>query len=387
MEVIKMIYGNVIRQYENNVYYRGWGRNIVDEGGAILEALQKEYDNYSNMVFNESYFITDREKAINEAKLEAIQEAVTVAIVAAIVAIIGAIIGLLVAAIKIFGKGASAVKSKINTKNAKKLDNLDNDNKKKAADTVEGKINDNNKESVKQEGPLHGLCFFDYRNIIKTEECKEFSNEIKKIKDTLRNSISYSISWIANKQKVFEICPEITNSINKEQNEITDEDIKQAFISHYNKNATKFEDCIRYSYYVKAKECIDKIIPDSENLANSLLTIMKTCESDVKEIQKKASEIQGNKTHDNKLNNFIDNMKTISDITKYIKKFLNSWIWMEQQRLKDIGIYITVCNQYVKENLDGTHTVDSKMLKDDPGSNDFEDMKTLMDDDKAILSF
>ena len=41
-------------------------------------------------------------------------EAVTVAVIAAIIAVIAAIIGLLVAAVKIFGKGASAVSSKFN---------------------------------------------------------------------------------------------------------------------------------------------------------------------------------------------------------------------------------------------------------------------------------
>ena len=339
------------------------------------------------MVFNESYFITDREKAINEARLEAIQEAVTVAVIAAIIAVIAAIIGLLVAAVKIFGKGASAVSSKIDTNNAKKLDKLDNSKKEEIADKVEEKVNGGgqDKDHVEQKGPLQGLCIFDYRTIIKTDECKQFSKDIEKIKNNIRNKVLHRERNIANGKAKFEICPEITNSINKEQNEISDEDIKQAFISHYNKNATKFDDCIKYAMYIKAKDCVDKVIPDSKDLANTLLDIMKDCETNVKEIQKKVSDINGDGELKKSLENFVDDMKKISDTSKYIKKFLNSWIWIEQQRLKDINIYITVCNKYIKETPDGKRELDMKdydhVVKDD------DDFKAYMNDKDVVSVF
>ena len=137
--------------------------------------------------------------------------------------------------------------------------------------------------------------------------------------------------------------------------------------------------------YIKAKDCVDKVIPDSKDLANTLLDIMKDCETNVKEIQKKVSDINGDGELKKSLENFVDNMKKISDTSKYIKKFLNSWIWIEQQRLKDINIYITVCNKYIKETPDGKRELDMKdydhVVKDD------DDFKAYMNDKDVVSIF
>lgn len=87
----------------------GGSSSRINESEMILEMLQKEYDNYYEMVIESN--ISDDEKSILEAKYEVIQEAVGVAIFAAIIAVIGAIITILTMGIKMMSKGGSSTSS------------------------------------------------------------------------------------------------------------------------------------------------------------------------------------------------------------------------------------------------------------------------------------
>ena len=112
-----MIYGNVVRQYENNI---NPSINSIDESSYILESLYKEQDNYSNLL---EYCIDDNEREILEAKYEVITEAVGAAIIAAIIAAIGALIALIIAFTKILRSGVSNVTQKVKEKVKEQITN------------------------------------------------------------------------------------------------------------------------------------------------------------------------------------------------------------------------------------------------------------------------
>ena len=113
-----MIYGNVVRQYENNI---NPSINSIDESSYILESLYKEQSNYSNLL--EDAFLTEEEREILEAKYEVINEAVGAAIIAAIIAAIGALIALIIALTKILRSGVSNVTQKVKEKVKEQITN------------------------------------------------------------------------------------------------------------------------------------------------------------------------------------------------------------------------------------------------------------------------
>lgn len=82
-----MIYGNIVRQYENSRYNdinNLFSISAVNEADTILESIQKESDNYRSLL--EDSFLTEDERLVLEAKYEVIQEAVGAAMIAAIIA-------------------------------------------------------------------------------------------------------------------------------------------------------------------------------------------------------------------------------------------------------------------------------------------------------------
>lgn len=135
-----MIYGNVVRQYANDKhgYVDKPSIATISESDAILEALQSEYDNYSNIVMNESYIMNDREKIVLEAKMQAIHEALGAAIVAAIIAAVGDIIAIIAAIIKILSKGTEVMDKAKSKKAAEIGKSLSTEKKKEIVEKIEG---------------------------------------------------------------------------------------------------------------------------------------------------------------------------------------------------------------------------------------------------------
>ena len=125
-----MIYGQYAKSYGN----RGGGNyKVVSESDAIINYLIKEQNNYNNLLLNESY-ITEEERLVMEARLEAINEAAVGAIIAAIIALITAIGILFGKLISMMGKGKDKVVENIkkvaeNVEKQKEEPRNTNDNK------------------------------------------------------------------------------------------------------------------------------------------------------------------------------------------------------------------------------------------------------------------
>lgn len=107
-----MIYGGYAKSITNTIN----NTKVVSESDAILEYLMNESNNY-DVILTESY-ITEEERLIMEAKLEAIQEAVSGVIIAAICAILAAIVALITKFIGMMKNVSDKVKQKFKNKNS-----------------------------------------------------------------------------------------------------------------------------------------------------------------------------------------------------------------------------------------------------------------------------
>lgn len=129
-----MIYGNIVRQYENNNY----PVINIDESSMILESLYREQDNYSSLL---EYCMDDNEREILEAKYEVITEVVGAAIIAAILAVLAVIGTIIGVAISLFKKGTSNLSNNIQSiKREKKIAVSTEEVKKKILSTNPTKV-------------------------------------------------------------------------------------------------------------------------------------------------------------------------------------------------------------------------------------------------------
>lgn len=126
-----MVYGNFARTLGTARGGENLTINEVSESDSIINFLLNESENYNNLILNESY-VTEEERFIAEAKLQAIQEAVSGAIIAAIVALVGAIILFLTKFIGMMQKGSSETSNKINEATKQASDNSESSKKDKS---------------------------------------------------------------------------------------------------------------------------------------------------------------------------------------------------------------------------------------------------------------
>lgn len=330
-----MIYGNVVKQYARSKYGYISEAEIVTESEAILEALQHEYDNYNNIVMNESYFADDHERALNEARLEVIQEALSGAIIAAIIAGIAALIGIIVAVVLILKKG----KDKLKEKTGDKPEDLSEAEKKKIVDDVDEIVGIQDDDSGNDEKfKLTTYSSMDFSKFVKQGGLDSIVTSVEgiangsSITDDNVNSLKAAVE---NQQKIHELLFEgIPYTEGKTY--------KQILIEEYIKNSKSFYDIM---------DDIDKVNNDTNHLFSNAQGMISTVRAKLKKLEDAYKKIQGNvgergddgniKKNQDGSNKYTDNQtavfKATSQAIKSMRSFFTAWENIETQRMRLVG--------------------------------------------------
>lgn len=259
-----MIYGNIVRQYENSRYSdinNLFSISAVNEADTILESIQKESDNYRSLL--EDSFLTEDERLVLEAKYEVIQEAVGAAMIAAIIAAIGALIGLMVLLVKFFNKSSSTVTEKLK-ENLKK----DIDDKSKDIETKHDELkNINNDQAKKNKETRERL------DAIKSKREKEkLEKELRDLKrDNLERELDANKNIRNAAEEVKSLYKKGVANINnyKFSNESIDYIIKNAAPKKRDSDSVDNISTIFYSDYIN-KDCVKNLIKEADEVLKAI---------------------------------------------------------------------------------------------------------------------
>lgn len=309
-----MIYGNVVRSYANSKYGSFDESSLTRESDAILEALQREYDNYSNAIVNESYFASGREKAILEAKFEVIQEALSGAIIAAIIAGIAALIGIIVAVVLILKKGKKKVDKKAAAANAS---SLSDEEKKKLVDEVINDVNEGDEDTFK----LTAHSSVDFTEYINIDFVKNITNDVKA-----------ALNGDVNESKLEEI-REMLDDQNKLNAKIFkgfnpgSGSFKESLMTIYNNKTTPYIEVLNDIQKTKAEA--EKLEVNADKVCNELRRNLEELKKEYENVKNKYSE---NSNNPNKIEHIDEYNKITQKTINSIKQFMAAWKSIESRR-------------------------------------------------------
>lgn len=259
-----MIYGNIVRQYENSRYNdinNLFSISAVNEADTILESIQKESDNYRSLL--EDSFLTEDEREILEAKYEVIQEAVGAAMIAAIIAAIGALIGLMVLLVKFFNKSSSTVTEKLK-ENLKK----DIDDKSKDIETKHDELKNINNDQAKKNKETR-----DRLDATKSKREKEkLEKELRDLKrDNLERELDESEKILKAAKEVEAIYKRGVANINnyKFSSESINYIVKNAIPKKGDGDSISKISTIFYSDYIN-KDCVKNFIKNANEVLKAI---------------------------------------------------------------------------------------------------------------------
>jgi hypothetical protein len=214
-----MIYGQLAKSMSSTR-----GGVVVSESDAIIKFLQQESNEYRNSVLNESY-LSNEERIVYEAKIEALNEAVTGAIIAAIVAAVGALIALVAKIISTLSSGqqklSSAASKAVNSSTKSSTSTNSNSSTGSGTSNTSGSGNSSKSQSttsrkwgqlssdeknkvltkILSDSKLKGVSTIDFTQVINCGAMRELCEAEKILNDIVNNQDNYTPDEVESKQQ------------------------------------------------------------------------------------------------------------------------------------------------------------------------------------------
>lgn len=341
-----MVYGNFAKSL--NTDREGTFNEYASESNFMIEFLIRDYNEQSSFL-NESY-ITESERMVAEARLQALQEAVGTIIIAAIVGVLAAIIAFIIKFISMTKKAANRIKDAFSEFDFYFAEPTEEQIKiaKEKIDTLVDSLNYSNKDKLKKFSDVDFV-----QTVINLKLNTLFANLLTESKDIVSAASSTSLDTVISKSNsVLSSLTELRSTLNIEQLKQEENSFFKAMESS-STISLDIEDSMRIykdikkfyidgKYFDRAEKMQTQINKDATTLKDYLSN-----KSNMRSIQKLHPDDHigdDNSKYEEAFKTSMSAFQQMKDIIQVAQKLMIQWQQAEQFRLRYINIIIGTMN-------------------------------------------